>query len=97
MKKVQLVEEERELLEDVGRALESKVVKDVIRYELNEPSSRCYSLIGSNMKERQRTELINFLKANIKFLSWTSYEMPEIDPSFIKNVLNVMPEAHLVK
>ncbi|GFS30822.1 hypothetical protein Acr_00g0014350 [Actinidia rufa] len=97
MKEVQLVEEERELLEDVGKTLKAKVVEDIIRYELNKPSSRCYFLIGSNMKERQRIELINFLKANIKFFTWTPYEMPKIDPSFIKHVLNVMPEAHLMK
>ncbi|GFY88741.1 hypothetical protein Acr_06g0006810 [Actinidia rufa] len=38
MKKVQLVKEEHEVLEDVGRNPEAKVVEDLIRYELDEPS-----------------------------------------------------------
>ncbi|GFZ11339.1 hypothetical protein Acr_22g0007370 [Actinidia rufa] len=39
MKEVQLIAEEQEVLEDVERDLEAKVVEDLIRYELDEPSS----------------------------------------------------------
>ncbi|GFZ07044.1 hypothetical protein Acr_18g0012140 [Actinidia rufa] len=76
MKEVQLVEEEHEVLEDVGRDLKAKVVEDLIRYELDEPSLDCFFLAGANLKEREKTELIQFLKANIKVFAWTTYEMP---------------------
>ncbi|GFY96883.1 hypothetical protein Acr_11g0011890 [Actinidia rufa] len=38
-----------------------------------------------------------FLKANIEVFAWTPYEMPKIDPNFIKHKLNVLPDAWPVK
>ena len=38
MKEVQLVEEEREVLQDVGSTLEAKVVEVPIFYKLDEPN-----------------------------------------------------------
>ena len=93
MKEVQLIEEERKILEDVGRDPKAKVVKDLIRYELDEPSSDHFFLTGANLEERERTELIQFLKANIKVFAWTPYEVPRIDPNFIKHELNILPNA----
>ena len=58
MQEVQLIEKEHEVLEDVGRDPEAKVIEDLIRYELDEPSSDCFFLTGANLKERERTELI---------------------------------------
>ncbi|GFZ14607.1 hypothetical protein Acr_24g0007970 [Actinidia rufa] len=75
----------------------TKKVDDLIRYELDEPTSDRFFLVGSNMKERERTELIEFLKANIEVFAWTLYEMPGIDPNFIRHELNVMPKARPVK
>ena len=51
-------EEEHEVLENVERDLEAKVVEDLICYELDEPSSDCFFLIGANWEARERTELI---------------------------------------
>ncbi|GFS32905.1 hypothetical protein Acr_00g0025260 [Actinidia rufa] len=96
-KEVQFVEGEMEVLEDVGRIPENKVVKDPIHYEVNEPSSHRYFLHGSNMKEQERTELTEFLKENIEVFAWMLYEMPIIDSNFIRHELNVMPEARPVK
>ena len=45
MKKVQFMEEEREVLEDVDRTSADKVVNDLICYELYEPSLDCYLLV----------------------------------------------------
>ncbi|GFZ08917.1 hypothetical protein Acr_20g0007250 [Actinidia rufa] len=83
MKEVQLIEQEHEVLEDVGSDPMAKVVDDLIRYELDEPSSDCFFFTGAKLEERERTELIQFLKANIEVFTWTPYEMPEIDPNFI--------------
>ncbi|GFS33557.1 hypothetical protein Acr_00g0029250 [Actinidia rufa] len=53
--------------------------------------------VKANLKEREKTELIQFLKANIEVSVWTPYEMPRIDPNFIKHELNVLFDARLVK
>ena len=49
MKEVQLIDEEQDVLEDVGRDPEAKVVEDLIRYELDEPSSDHFFLTGANL------------------------------------------------
>ncbi|GFZ19457.1 5'-3' exonuclease family protein [Actinidia rufa] len=88
-----LRQEEREGLEDVGRTPETKVVEDLMCYDLSESSSDCFFLTGSNLTERERTELIEFITANIEVFPWTLYDMPGIDPIFIKHELNAIPEA----
>ena len=45
MKEVQLIEEEHKVLVDIGRDLETKVVEDMIRYKLDEPSLDHFFLI----------------------------------------------------
>ncbi|GFS32686.1 hypothetical protein Acr_00g0024030 [Actinidia rufa] len=55
MKEVQLIKKEQKVLEDVGRDPEAKVVEDLIRYEL---SLDRFFLMGANLEERKRTELI---------------------------------------
>ena len=67
------------------------------RYNLDEPSSDRFFLTDSNLTEQERIELIEFLTVNIEGFAWTSYEMPGIDPSFIKHELNVIPEAREIK
>ena len=52
MQEVQLIEEEHEILEDVGRDPKAKVVEDLICYELDEPSSDRFFLTGANLEER---------------------------------------------
>ncbi|GFY90770.1 hypothetical protein Acr_07g0009670 [Actinidia rufa] len=61
---VQFVEE-RKVLEDVDRIPEEKVVEDLVRYELDGPSSDRF------LKEQERIELIEFLKTNVEVFVWT--------------------------
>ncbi|GFS31617.1 translocon at inner membrane of chloroplasts 21 [Actinidia rufa] len=82
-----------EVLEDVGRDSEAKVVEDLICYKLDEPTLDRFFLTGANLEERERTEFIQFLKANIGAFTWTPYEMPRIDHNFIKHELNVLSDA----
>ena len=96
MKEVQLVEEDREVLKDVGNTPEA-IVEDLMSYDLNEPSLDCFFLTRSKLTEQERNELIEFLTINIEVFAWTQYEMPEIDPIFINHELNVIPKAKLVK
>ncbi|XP_057489449.1 uncharacterized protein LOC130775334 [Actinidia eriantha] len=92
VKEVQMVEEDIEVLEDVGRDPKAKIIEELVRYELDEPSSDRFFLIGSELNECERTELIQLLKANIEVFAWTPYKMPGIDPNFIKHELNVKPD-----
>ena len=48
---MQLVEEKHEILEDVERTPEAKIVEDMISYELDEPSSDRFFLTSANLKE----------------------------------------------
>ena len=97
VKEVQLIEAEQEVLEDIGRDPEAKVMEDLIHYEPDEPSLDRFFLMGDNLEERERTEIIQLLKTNIEVFAWTSYKMPGIDPTFIKHKLNVLLEAHPMK
>ncbi|GFY95161.1 hypothetical protein Acr_10g0005460 [Actinidia rufa] len=85
-----MVDEEREVLKDVGKAPKAKVMEDLMHYDLHDPNSDCFFLMGSNLTERERTEFIEFLTANIEVFVWTPYEMPEIDLDYIKHELNVI-------
>ena len=49
MKEVQLIKQEHEMLEDLGR--EAKVMEDLIRYKLDEPSSDRLFLTSANLEE----------------------------------------------
>ena len=46
MKEVQLVEEDNEVLEDVGKTLEANVIENLIRYELDEPAQTVTSSLS---------------------------------------------------
>ena len=43
------------------------------------------------LNEREREELIEFLKQNIDVFAWNTYEAPRVDPEFICHHLNVNP------
>ncbi|XP_057493157.1 uncharacterized protein LOC130778645 [Actinidia eriantha] len=58
MKEVQIIQEDIEVLEDVGRDPEAKVIEELVRYELDEPGSGRFFLVGSDLSECEKTELI---------------------------------------
>ena len=43
------------------------------------------------LPQREREELIEFLKQNIDIFARSTYEAPEVDPEFICHHLNVNP------
>ncbi|GFZ16838.1 hypothetical protein Acr_26g0001080 [Actinidia rufa] len=97
MKEVRIVEKKRKVLEDVGKTPEAKVVEDLLHYDFDEPNLDRVFLTSSNLTKQKRTELIEFLTANIEVFAWTPYKMLRINPDFFKHELNVIPEAKLVK
>ena len=71
LKEVQLIKEEHEVLEDVQKDLEAKVLEDLIHFELDEPSLNHFFLRGTNLEEREKTKLIQFFTENIEVFAWT--------------------------
>ncbi|GFZ05420.1 hypothetical protein Acr_17g0009920 [Actinidia rufa] len=57
VKEVQMVEEDIEVLEDVGCDPEAKVIKKLVRYELDEPNSDQFFLNESDLNECAPPEL----------------------------------------
>ena len=45
--------------------------------------------IGSQLPQREREELIEFLNQNMDVFSWSIYEAPRVDLEFICHHLNV--------
>ena len=84
-------------MKDVSRTPEAKIVEDLIRYDLDKPCLDRFFLMCSNLTKREKIELIVFLKAHIEVFIWTLYEMLGIDPSFIKNELNVILDTRPIK
>lgn len=76
------------VLEDVGLPAEEKAVEDLVTIPINEEGTQ-YFLLGSTLTEREREQLVVFLKGNIEVFAWTPYEMPGIDSQFISHSLNV--------
>ncbi|GFZ00158.1 hypothetical protein Acr_13g0015570 [Actinidia rufa] len=57
MKEVQMIEENTEVLEDVGRDPEAKVIEELVRYELDERGSDRFFLVGSGLNECERAAI----------------------------------------
>ncbi|GFZ00952.1 hypothetical protein Acr_14g0005870 [Actinidia rufa] len=57
MKEVQMIEENTEVLQDVGRDPEAKVIEELVRYELGEQGSDRFFLVGSGLNECERPEI----------------------------------------
>ena len=49
--------------------------------------------MGSLLPPLEKTELLKFLKVNVDVFSWSTYDVPEIDPEFVCHQLNVNPET----
>lgn len=95
---VQMIEgpEERGVLEDVGTKAEDKAVEDLVEVRIDMERPDKFFLLGSSLTAQERTEMVEFLMANIEVFAWSPYDMPGLDPSFICYHLNVFPGAKSV-
>ncbi|XXG62910.1 hypothetical protein AAC387_Pa05g1201 [Persea americana] len=68
-------------LEDVGRAPTQKSIEDLteIRISHNDPDR--FFLLGSQLPEPEKTELLNLILQNKEVFAWTPYEMPSVPRS----------------
>ena len=88
-----MVELDRETeLEDVGRALKKKSIKDLTEIRISPNDPERYFLLGSQLPEPEKTKLLDFLLQNKDVFAWTPYEIPGISPEVIRHKLNVDPK-----
>ncbi|XXG39835.1 hypothetical protein AAC387_Pa01g0695 [Persea americana] len=78
-------------LGDVGRAPAQKSIEDLTEVKINPANPDRFFLIGSQLPEPEKTELLNLLLENKEVFAWTPYEMPGIDPAIMCHKLNVDP------
>ena len=64
--------------------------EDLVQITVGDDSEKFFQ-IGSQLPQREREELIEFLKHNIDVFAWNTYESPGVDPEFICHHLNVNP------
>lgn len=81
------------VLDDVGTKAEDKAVEELVEVRIDTEQSNKFFLLGSRLTAQERTEMLEFLMANIEVFAWSPYDMPGLDPSFICHHLNVFPGA----
>ena len=64
--------------------------EDLVKITIGDDPEKFFQ-VGSQLRQQQREELIEFLKQNIDVFAWNTYEAPGVDPEFICHNLNVNP------
>ena len=55
--------------------------------------SKKFFQVSAQLPLREKEELIEFLRKNIDVFTWSAYEAPRVDSSFICHNLNVNPSV----
>ena len=66
----------------------TEVLEDVL---LQEDDLEKFTIIGTNMKEKAKEDLVQFLRMNIDVFAWSHEDMPRTEPNVITHRLNVYP------
>ena len=64
--------------------------EDLVKVAIGDDPEKFFQ-IGFQLPQREREELIEFLKQNIDVFVWNTYEALGVDPEFICHHLNVNP------
>ncbi|XXG49468.1 hypothetical protein AAC387_Pa02g3647 [Persea americana] len=89
---VNVAELDREAeLGDVGRAPAQKSIEDLTKVNIDPADPDRFFLVGSQLPESEKTELLDLLMENKVVFARTPYEMPGIDPTVICHKLKVDP------
>ena len=64
--------------------------EDLVKVVIKDDPEKFFQ-IGSQLPQREKEELIEFLKQNIDVFAWNTYEALGVDPEFICYHLNVNP------
>ena len=72
----------------------TEILEDV---PLEEGNPEKFTRVGTNMEEKTKQDLIQFLRENIDVFAWSHEDMPGIDPGVITHRLNVYPSSKPVR
>ena len=64
---------------------------------LDESNPERCTRVGADLKEKNKKDLVQFLKKNTDVFAWSHKDMPGIDPNVIPHHLNVCPSFKLVQ
>ena len=81
------------VLKDVGTNVQDNAVEDLVPVPTNEVDAECSTLVGSSMTEWLEADIIKYLQRNKELFAFSTYEMPELDPEFIRHELNARLEC----
>ena len=74
----------------IDRAAEEAKCEDLVKITVGDDPEKFFQ-IGSQLSQREREELIEFLKRNINVFAWNTYEALGVELEFICHNLNVNP------
>ena len=74
----------------IDRTSEEAECEDLVKVTIGDDPEKFFQ-IRSQLPQREREELIEFLKQNIDVFAWNTYEAPRVDSEFICHHLNVNP------
>ncbi|XXG83703.1 hypothetical protein AAC387_Pa10g1396 [Persea americana] len=78
-------------LGDVGRTPAQKSIEDLTEVRIDPADPDRFFLVGSQLPEPEKTQLLDLLLKNKEVFAWTPYEIPRIDPAVMCHKLNVDP------
>ena len=74
----------------IDKPADEAMCEDLVKVAIGDDPEKFFQ-IGSQLPQREREELIEFLKQNIDVFAWNTYKAPRVDPEFICHHLNVNP------
>ena len=77
------IEEKRRIVAEPTEVLEN--------IPLDESNLERYTRVGTDLEEKSKKDLVQFLKKNVDVFAWSHKDMPGIDPGVITHRLNISP------
>ena len=74
----------------IDKTVEEVECEDLVKVTIGDDQEKFFK-IGSQLPQKEREELVEFLKQNKDVFVWNAYEAPRVDPEFICHHLNVNP------
>ena len=74
----------------IEKLAEEVKCEDLVKVTIGDDPEKFFQ-IESQLPQKEREELVEFLKQNMDVFVWNAYEAPRVDPEFICHHLNVNP------
>ena len=79
------------------RKVMAETIKALEKISLDENNLERCTMVGADLEEKTKQDLVRFLKKSIVVFAWSHEDMPSIDPSVITHCLNVYPSSKPVQ